>query len=63
MVGRSTRLSVNIDELRQYNQRLATYVVKNPLQSIRMFQEQLNQTVRGMQDDAKSEKQMVQTDA
>ena len=32
-------MSVNIDDLRQYNPRLANYVLHNPLQGIKMFQD------------------------
>lgn len=52
LLGRGNRLNVNMDELRQYNPRLANYVLREPLAAIKMFQDQLNQTVKGMQDDA-----------
>ena len=52
MLGRSNRLNVNMDELRQFNPRLAQFVLRKPLEGIKMFQDQLNQTVKGMQDDA-----------
>ena len=52
ILGRSNRLNVNMDELRQFNPRLAQFVLRKPLEAIKMFQDQLNQTVKGMQDDA-----------
>jgi hypothetical protein len=41
-----------MDELRQFNPRLAAFVIRDPLTAIKMFQDQLNQTVKGMQDDS-----------
>jgi len=41
-----------MDELRSFNPRLAQYVLRDPLASIKMFQDQLNQTAKGMQEDA-----------
>jgi len=52
MLGRSNRLNINMDELRTFNPRLAQFVLRKPLEAIKMFQDQLNQTVKGMQDDA-----------
>lgn len=40
-----------MDELRQFNPRLANFVLRDPLTGIKMFQDQLNQTIKGMQDD------------
>jgi DNA replicative helicase MCM subunit Mcm2 (Cdc46/Mcm family) len=37
MIGRSNRLNVNMDELRSYNPRLAQFVLRKPLESIKMF--------------------------
>jgi DNA replication licensing factor MCM3 len=51
LIGRGNRLTVNMDELRAFNPRLASFVLKDPLQAIKMFQDQLNQTIKGMQDD------------
>jgi hypothetical protein len=41
-----------MDELRQHNPRLAQFVLRDPLFAIKMFQDQLNQTIKGMQEDA-----------
>ena len=51
IVGRSNRFNVNLDELRQFNPKLANYVIKDPIQAIKMFQDQLNQTIKGMDKD------------
>jgi DNA replicative helicase MCM subunit Mcm2 (Cdc46/Mcm family) len=56
MLGRGNRLTVNMDELRQFNPRLAQFVLRDPLNAIKTFQDQLNQTIKGMQDDATSGK-------
>jgi DNA replication licensing factor MCM3 len=52
MLGRSNRLNVSMDQLRQINPMLAQLVLTNPLKGIKMFEDQLNQTVIVMQDDA-----------
>lgn len=52
IIGRQNRLTVNMDELRQFNPRLAQFVLRDPLYAIKMFQDQLNQTIKGMQEDA-----------
>ena len=55
--------------MRQFNPRLAGFVIRDPLTAIKMFQDQLNQTVKGMQDDAtqgkggNAEKMAQMTDA
>ncbi len=52
IIGKGNRLTVNMDELRQHNPRLAQFVLRDPLFAIKMFQDQLNQTIKGMQEDA-----------
>ena len=51
MLGRGNRLDVDIDEVRKYNPRLSNYIKNSPIEAIKIFEEQLNTTVRGMQDD------------
>ena len=48
--GKGARFNVNIDELRQFNPRLANFVVKSPIDAIKMFENQLNGTIKGMND-------------
>ncbi len=66
LLGKGNRLTVNMDELRTFNPRLANYVLRDPLAAIKMFQDQLNQTIKGMQDDGgkagNSEKMAQATD-
>ena len=57
MIGRGQRFSVNIDEVRQFNSRLSQYIVKMPIEAIKIFEDQLNQTVRGMQEDSGKQNQ------
>ena len=52
MIGRGQRFSVNIDEVRQFNPRLSQYIIKKPIEAIKIFEDGLNQTVRGMQEDS-----------
>lgn len=51
MIGRGTRYTVNIDDLRQFNPKLSTFVLRHPIDGIKMFEDQLNTTIRGMQED------------
>jgi hypothetical protein len=37
IIGRSNRLTVNMDELRQFNPRLSQFVTRDPLTAIKMF--------------------------
>ena len=65
LIGRGQRFNVNIDEVRQFNPRLSQYIAKMPIEAIKMFEDQLNQTVRGMQEDSgkqNQEKQAVSAD-
>lgn len=39
MVGKATRFNVNIDELRGFNAKLASYVLKHPIEAIKMFED------------------------
>jgi DNA replication licensing factor MCM3 len=48
MIGRGQRLNVNIDEIRQFNPKLSQYIAKKPIEAIKMFEDELNLTVRGM---------------
>lgn len=61
LVGHGNRLNVNIDEIRSLNPGLARYIIKNPIEAIRMFEDNLNQGVRSLENEEKSEKQAAQT--
>ena len=50
-IGKQSRFDINMDELRSYNPRLSAFVMKHPIEAIKMFEDQLNQTVKGMQED------------
>mmetsp|Transcript_9984 Transcript_9984/g.15095 ORF Transcript_9984/g.15095 Transcript_9984/m.15095 type:complete len:551 (+) Transcript_9984:39-1691(+) len=52
MAGKGNRLTLNLDEVRHFNPRLASYIVRNPLSAIQIFEDQLNQAVRQMQEDS-----------
>lgn len=51
IIGKSNRFSVNMDELRSANPRLAKFVIQDPIQAIKMFQDQLNQTIKNFDSD------------
>jgi len=56
-IGRGTRLNVNIDEVRQFNPRLANYIKTHPIEAIKIFEDQLNETVRNIQEDGGKQNQ------
>ena len=58
-----TRLNVDIDEVRSFSRRLSQFITKNPIEAIRMFEDQLNQEIRGMEQEDKSEKVAAQNTA
>jgi hypothetical protein len=39
LIGRGNRLNVNIDEVRHFNDKLSQYIVKNPIEAIKMFED------------------------
>ena len=41
MIGRGHRFNVNIDEVRQFNGRLSQYIARNPIEAIKIFEDQL----------------------
>jgi DNA replicative helicase MCM subunit Mcm2 (Cdc46/Mcm family) len=66
MVGqnKSNRFNVSIDEVRHFAPKVSQYITKNPIDAIKLFEDSLNQTVRGMQEDhgkGNSEKQQAQS--
>jgi DNA replication licensing factor MCM3 len=53
MVGSSNnRLSVNIDKLRSFDTDLANFVLQRPLDSLNMFEQQLDHAVKDLKDDS-----------
>lgn len=67
MIGKqSSRLEINLDDLRQFSPDLAKYVVKNPIEAINMFESQLDRSVQDLKDDqgkGNAEKQALQNAA
>jgi len=66
-VNKNPRFNVNNDELRQFNPRLSSFITKDPLAAIKMFQDQLNNTIKGLGEDsgmksANNEKMAVSQD-
>jgi len=50
--------------VRKFNPRLANYIKANPIEGIKMFEDVLNLTMKGMQEDhgkGNSEKQALHT--
>lgn len=45
MIGKQTRLTVDIDHIRKFDAGLANFIVKNPLKSVKLFEDQLNAQV------------------
>ena len=51
MMGKqNTRFDINLDNLRQFNQDLARYVTKNPIEAINIFESQLDRIVQDHSD-------------
>lgn len=51
MIGKNNRFNVSIDEVRHFAPKLSQFITKNPIDAIKLFEDSLNQTVRGMQED------------
>lgn len=47
--GRGTRLNVDVDEVRQFNPRLSQYIIRSPIEAINMFENNLNNYIRGLE--------------
>ena len=45
------RFSVNLDALRKFNPRLENFVKRTPIDAIKMFEDQINSTLKGMADE------------
>lgn len=59
LTNRAKRLSVSIDEVRQFKPDLAGFIVRSPIEAIKMFEDLLNAEIEKVQGDAgqQSEKQ------
>jgi DNA replication licensing factor MCM3 len=56
MMGKqNTRFDINLDNLRQFNQDLARYVTKNPIEAINIFESQLDRIVQDHSDHQKGD--------
>ena len=51
MIGKRQRFSVSVDKVRQFAPKLSHYITKNPIEAIKMFEDSLNLTIKGMQED------------
>lgn len=45
---------MNIDELRQFNPRMAGFVIRDPLAALKMFQDTLNENIKGLKEESNS---------
>lgn len=65
LMGRGSRLNVNIDEIRNFNPRLANFITRNPIASIKAFEDELNSRLRDLQGGSakNQEKTANQTDS
>jgi DNA replicative helicase MCM subunit Mcm2 (Cdc46/Mcm family) len=52
LIGRGTRFNLNIDEIRQFNPKLSNFISKKPIEAIKIFEDQLNVTLKGLQEDS-----------
>lgn len=54
------RVNINLDDLRRYNPKLASFIQKRPTQAISMFEQKLNQLIKEMNDqEPRNEKMMA----
>ena len=52
LIGKQgNRLPVSLDELRMFDEELANYVMKNPIESLNMFETQLDGHIKDLRDD------------
>ena len=42
VIGNKSRFNVNMDELRAFNPKLSSFVLKHPIEAIKMFEDHLN---------------------
>lgn len=52
IIGKSARFSINIDDLRKFSPKLASHVLKSPIEAIKMFEDHLNNSIRSFQEDS-----------
>jgi DNA replicative helicase MCM subunit Mcm2 (Cdc46/Mcm family) len=52
IIGRGSRLNINIDEIREFNPALAKYILKSPIEAIKIFEDQLNSKIRNLSEDS-----------
>ena len=52
LLGKGQRFSISIDDVRKFDPKLSAYIAKNPIDAIKMFEDTLNQIVRGLQEDS-----------
>lgn len=63
MIGnRQKRLSISIDEVRQFKPDLASFIVRSPIEAIKMFEDLLNLEVQDAQGNAGQQSEKQQTD-
>jgi DNA replicative helicase MCM subunit Mcm2 (Cdc46/Mcm family) len=51
IIGKNARFTVNIDDLRRFSPKLAKYVLQNPIEAIKMFEDHLNQSIKSFKED------------
>ncbi len=51
---KNPRFNVNIDELRHFNPRMAGFVIRDPLAALKMFQDTLNENIKGLKEESNS---------
>ena len=54
LIGRGQRLNVDIDEVRNHSPKLARYMQKKPIDAIKMFEDNLNESVKKAMGDGKT---------
>lgn len=50
------RMDINIDDVRKHSPDLAQYIVKNPIEAVAMFENQIDRSVQDLSEEQKKNK-------
>ncbi len=50
LARKGLRLNINVDEVRSFDCELSKFIVKKPIEAIKIFEDNLNQIIKNLQD-------------
>ena len=50
LARKGLRLNINVDEVRSFDSELSKFIVKKPIEAIKIFEDNLNQIIKNLQD-------------